>query len=167
MHAKIAAGDTIDAHWDRNKTISELYRDPATHRWQHAHGPLTAYMAACNGPCDKVDVNDGAKRWFKIADTPLPKGKLASDPLAWEQTNLCDGLPWTVTIPKRLKPGFYLIRHEVIAIHIVPTQFYPECAQLEVTGDGKDLPAASDLVAFPGAYDPAGGYFLNIWLDIS
>lgn len=50
------------------------------------------------------------------------------------------------------------MRHELIALHGAGTypgaQFYPVCAQVEVTGNGNALPADSDLVAFPGAYKP-------------
>jgi hypothetical protein len=55
----------------------------------------------------------------------------------------------------------YLIRAEMIALHegdasylVNPTrgaQFYPDCVQIEVTGDGSvELPEG---VSFPGAYD--------------
>lgn len=60
------------------------------------------------------------------------------------------------TIPECIEPGFYLVRHEIIALHSAyeypGAQFYPGCHQLEVTGSGTTAP--SDLVAFPGAYSP-------------
>lgn len=60
------------------------------------------------------------------------------------------------TIPACLRPGFYLVRHEIIALHSAynegGVQFYPGCHQLEVTGDGSTVPTAG-LVSFPGAYD--------------
>ena len=58
------------------------------------------------------------------------------------------------TIPECLAPGYYLVRHEIIALHAAweypGAQFYPGCHQLEITGSGSTKP--SDLVAFPGAY---------------
>ena len=58
------------------------------------------------------------------------------------------------TIPECLAPGYYLVRHEIIALHAAweypGAQFYPGCHQLEITGSGSTTP--SDLVAFPGAY---------------
>jgi hypothetical protein len=58
------------------------------------------------------------------------------------------------TIPSCLKPGYYLVRHELVALHSAYSypgaQFYPGCHQLEVTGSGSASP--SSLVAFPGAY---------------
>lgn len=58
------------------------------------------------------------------------------------------------TVPSCLKPGYYLVRHEIIALHSAyaypGAQFYPGCHQLKVTGSGSKTP--SGLVAFPGAY---------------
>lgn len=59
---------------------------------------------------------------------------------------------WNITIPN-LKPGNYLIRHETTNLE-ASLQFYPECAQLEVTGDGDSTPSEDYLVEFPGAYSP-------------
>jgi hypothetical protein len=61
---------------------------------------------------------------------------------------------YTYTIPSCLKNGYYLVRHEIIALHSAwqypGAQFYPGCHQLEVSGGGSTVP--SSLVAFPGAY---------------
>lgn len=59
------------------------------------------------------------------------------------------------TIPKCLAAGYYLVRHEVLALHSAykypGAQFYPGCHQLKVTGGGSTKPS-SGLVSFPGAY---------------
>lgn len=67
------------------------------------------------------------------------------------------------TIPSCIKPGYYLVRHETIALHSATgypgAQFYPGCHQLKVTGGGNTTP--SNLVSFPGAYassDPGVTY---------
>lgn len=50
-----------------------------------------------------------------------------------------------------LAPGNYLIRHELIALHQANApQFYPECAQIKVTGSGTAQPDASYKAAIPG-----------------
>lgn len=42
---------------------------------------------------------------------------------------------------------------QLLAIHTSnQPQFYPECAQLVVTGSGSAQPSGSSLVMFPGAY---------------
>lgn len=44
-----------------------------------------------------------------------------------------------------------MIRHELLAIHTSnQPQFYPECAQVTVTGGGSGSP--SPTVKFPGGY---------------
>jgi hypothetical protein len=58
------------------------------------------------------------------------------------------------TIPSCITPGYYLVRHEIIALHSAyaypGAQFYPGCHQLKVTGSGTTVPTG--LVGFPGAY---------------
>lgn len=59
----------------------------------------------------------------------------------------------TVTIPANLAPGNYLIRHEIFAFHTAnEPQWYPECAQLVVTGAGTQTPSTAYKVAIPGVY---------------
>lgn len=66
------------------------------------------------------------------------------------------GAPASVTIPSTIAPGNYLIRHEIIALHLATSkggaEFYPSCAQLRIGGNQKGAPAASELVSLPGAY---------------
>jgi hypothetical protein len=62
----------------------------------------------------------------------------------------------SVRIPANIAPGNYLIRHDIIALHLATSlngaEFYPGCAQLRVGGNGNGVPAARDLVRIPGAY---------------
>jgi hypothetical protein len=63
---------------------------------------------------------------------------------------------WNITIPKCLKPGPYVIRHETMAIQESTepggSQFYPQCSQVLVRdGLGTFEP---DLVALPGDIQP-------------
>ena len=83
---------------------------------------------------------------------------------------------WTFRLPPAIKPGRYLIRAELVALcvlwstvssqpRLVPNrpQFYPQCLDLLIGGDGADVPSDAELVSFPGAYavkDP------RLWLDI-
>ena len=76
------------------------------------------------------------------------------------------GASWTVTIPASLKPGEYLLRHEILGLHVAGTrmgaQFYPSCTTIKVGGSGtKSLPAG---VGLPGAYDPDDeGIIVQLW----
>jgi hypothetical protein len=73
---------------------------------------------------------------------------------------------YSYTIPLCLKPGYYLVRHEIIALHSAwgsnGAQFYPNCHQLNVIGSGDVVPM--DLVSLPGAYKPDDpGVLINVW----
>lgn len=91
--------------------------------------------------------------WVKIeqlAYNPAAEPPWASD-LLREQ-----GAKWSVTIPPDLAPGEYLLRHEILGLHVAGTpmgaQFYPSCTQIRVTeGGSTQLPEG---IALPGAYDP-------------
>jgi hypothetical protein len=76
-------------------------------------------------------------------------------------------LQWTSTIPASLAPGNYLIRHELLALHQAYTpQWYPECAQLVITGSGTASPSGSYLTSIPSyasATDP-GVYVSISWI---
>jgi cellulase len=65
----------------------------------------------------------------------------------------------TSTIPSDVKPGTYVVRHELISLHnalnddwvkkVSGAQFYPQCIKVKVTGDGTATPAGAK---FPGTY---------------
>lgn len=176
LHAPVRAGSKITArYWPPDCPVG--FNQPETpsvpgdaeppmqcagpsYSWVHSAGPMVAYLAACNGPCDAFEP-EGKKVWFKIYENGLvPEqdrvGMAISAVTTWSQHKIItqDGA-WDLTIPRSLKPGNYLVRHEIIMIGSSdPVQMYPHCAQLTVTGSGDKLPPAGShyLVAFPGAY---------------
>ncbi|OBZ67998.1 Polysaccharide monooxygenase Cel61a [Grifola frondosa] len=122
--------------------------------WPADHlGPVSVYMASCNGDCTNFDVS-GAK-WFKI-DAAGYTNKV------WASTNLiANNNSWTTTIPSQLAPGEYLMRNEIVALHDAGApQYYPSCSQVKVSGSGTQQPPTSDLVSIPGLYDN------TVWPDI-
>ncbi|KAJ8701810.1 hypothetical protein PTI98_000563 [Pleurotus ostreatus] len=134
LTTSVPAGTQIVAHWSQ---------------WTHAQGPVMVYMAKCPGSCTAA--NSATLDWFKIAETGLISGTLPSG--VWGTGQVMDTLSYTTSIPSSLAPGEYLIRHELLALHQANTpQFYPECAQLTVTGSGTKTPSGSYLVKFPGGY---------------
>ncbi|KAK3984085.1 glycoside hydrolase [Cladorrhinum sp. PSN332] len=169
LHAPIRAGGTITANFRHPNCPPDLVyptkpsvpgdqdppvpicMGPVEGFWFHTHGPLVVYMADCQGSCDEFDPA-GKSVWFKISETGLLPGYSVIDVDGWNQFPFTwEG--WNVTVPKKLKPGNYLVRHEIIYIENDPAQFYPYCAQVTVTGDGDKSPKEEELVAFPGAYD--------------
>ncbi|KAI0201152.1 carbohydrate-binding module family 1 protein [Astrocystis sublimbata] len=126
-YATVAAGDSISIQWDT---------------WPESHkGPMLDYLAACDGDCSSVDKL--ALEFFKIdeagiLDSSSAPGNWASDVL------IENGNTWLVQIPKNLKAGNYVLRHETIALHSAGqengAQNYPQCFNLEVTGSGTEVP---------------------------
>ncbi|KAG0645343.1 Cellulose-growth-specific [Hyphodiscus hymeniophilus] len=136
LTATVAAGSKITAYWNAP--------------WPHTIGPMVVWMAKCAGSC--LTYQPTGNVWFKIDQAGLESGTLASG--LWGSGQMVNqNSTWTSTIPKTLAPGNYLIRHETIALHTSNApQWYPECAQLVVTGSGTGVPGASYLAAIPGVY---------------
>ncbi|KAI0403777.1 glycoside hydrolase family 61 protein [Xylaria palmicola] len=142
LHAPAAAGSTVTLRW----TL-----------WPDSHvGPVITYMAKCPSTgCNNYMPGKNAV-WFKIAET----GRSGTSN-TWGATPLMTSgnAGAQYTIPACLAPGYYLVRHELVALHDAwaypGAQFYPGCHQLQVTGSGTTSPPASGLVAFPGAYKGA------------
>lgn len=111
------------------------------------------YIAQCaNDDCGtfKGDTGDIWVKIDQLAYNPSGTPPWASD-LLREQ-----GAKWSVVVPPSLAPGDYLLRHEILGLHVAGTrmgaQFYPSCTQIRVTeGGSTKLPSG---VALPGAYDP-------------
>ena len=62
----------------------------------------------------------------------------------------------TASLPSTLAAGKYLLRHEIIALHLATSlggaEFYPACAQIQVGGSETGGPTPDELVSIPGAY---------------
>ncbi|KAJ8514314.1 hypothetical protein ONZ45_g8128 [Pleurotus djamor] len=133
--ATVAAGSAITAFWNV---------------WPHDTGPMLTYLAKCPGTTC-TGVNSNTLKWFKIDEAGLLSGTIGSG--KWAAGKMIDqNNSWTSTIPSSVPSGSYLIRFETIALHSMPAQFYPECAQIDITGGGSREPTAAELVSFPGAY---------------
>ena len=127
------------------------------------------YLANCGSTtCDQFDSTTA--KWFKIGQIGLE-----SDEVTWYQQNLSmfqcifivsvciltnpypeNGHAANITLPSNIAPGNYIIRHEIIALHLANemggAEFYPSCSQLKISGTGTGVPASNELVSFPGAY---------------
>lgn len=123
-------------------------------------GPLTIHMSKAPG---NVQQYRGDGDWFKVHQMIIcrqPSNGYLQD------TDWCTWDLSTVefSIPRDTPPGQYLVRVEHIAIHGAQsgdTEFYFECAQIEVGGSGQGTPGP--LVKIPGLYDsndPALRFFI-------
>ncbi|KAF6810794.1 glycoside hydrolase family 61 protein [Colletotrichum sojae] len=121
LTASIQAGSNITANWKQ---------------WTHAQGPVMVWIGEKQG-------------WFKIDQMGLWGNNLNSE--NWGTAIVLKQLKWSSKIPRNLKPGNYLIRHELLALHQAHTpQFYAECAQIVVEGSGTAQPPSSVLKSIPG-----------------
>jgi hypothetical protein len=98
-------------------------------------------------------------RWEHLVPTGRQcVSNLSSSPTSTRHTqNACrsvNGGPITLTLPTNVAPGGYLVRQEIIALHLAQSQggaeFYPSCTQIMVGGSQTGTP--NQTVAFPGAY---------------
>ncbi|KAF2789143.1 lytic polysaccharide monooxygenase [Melanomma pulvis-pyrius CBS 109.77] len=121
--------------------------------WVHTVGPMIAWMADCGGDCKTFDA--AGAEWFKIGEKGLLDGTIEEG--MWFQRAFVNwdggGSLWPETVPSSLRPGKYLIRHEIISLHSAnKPQWYPECAHLEVKGNGTGFPGKEYMASIPGVY---------------
>lgn len=118
------------------------------------HGPALAYLSP-DPPSENSFVKIWHKGKYEQAEEEYGEGKWAITSEIKPRGGLMN-----VRIPAGLAPGPYLLRAELIALHEADArydenpmrgaQFYPNCVQLMVGGNGTvDLPEG---VSFPGAY---------------
>ena len=96
-------------------------------------------------------MNSNTLQWFKIDEAGLLSGTIG-DGYRASGKMIDQNSSWTTTIPASVPSGNYLIRFETIALHSLPAQLYPECAQIQITDGGNRAPTADELVSFPGGY---------------
>lgn len=151
------AGRVADARPGAALTFSWNGADMSN--WPHNTGPTLTYMASCGSvTCDKFDSTQA--KWFKIGE----EGRKGNG--NWVQEDIMRGAPARAQIPANLAPGNYLIRHEIIALHLAQNtggaEFYAACAQVKVTGNGNGRPNPSQTVSLPGDYsDTDAGIRVN------
>jgi hypothetical protein len=86
---------------------------------------IPRYIAKCVPNCANFKGNSG-NVWVKIDQVGF---NMNASP-QWGSDLLARlGAQWTVTVPPNLAPGEYLLRHEILGLHVAGTrmgaQFYP------------------------------------------
>jgi len=122
--------------------------------WVHTVGPMIAWMAHCPGD-DCFTADPSTLDWFKIGQKGLESGTIELGDWFQKTFSRWDGTPslWSETVPKGLRKGRYLVRHEIISLHSAnKPQFYPECANLDVSGEGEGYPEKKYMAKFPGVW---------------
>ncbi|CAE6473838.1 unnamed protein product, partial [Rhizoctonia solani] len=146
---EVPAGGQVGVRWGGDG-------GPDKKQWPHPEGPAIAYLASCNGKCSEFDPTNA--QFFKISQEGLDASKQpnqnGNDHLPWGQGMWAQNRiqyedSWNfVTIPKDIKAGEYLLRHELISLHAAHdrgqgAQYYPACIQIKVTGGGNSTPATT------------------------
>jgi len=129
----------------------ELFWTPIT---RMHHGPILAYLGNLPTPTTPPQQVKFFKIYEKGFDAALDKwaNQIASD----------NNDTYHVQIPSDIKPGTYVLRTELIALHgnfkelktnliREQIQVYNHCFNIEVIGNGSATPEG---VTFPGAYKP-------------
>ncbi|GLB34229.1 putative glycoside hydrolase family 61 [Lyophyllum shimeji] len=151
----IPAGATITFEWHQH--AQRTGEDPisAGHK-----GPVQVYIA--KAPSTAASFDGQGAVWTKIYSSGLVNP--STQQWATDVVN-ANGGKHSVTIPASLPAGEYLLRAEIIALHVASTypgaQFYIGCAQVKISSGGSANPPK---VALPGAYhgsDP--GITINIY----
>ncbi|KXX73561.1 Polysaccharide monooxygenase Cel61a [Madurella mycetomatis] len=111
--------------------------------WPESHvGPIMDYLAPCpSSGC--VDTDKTQLEFVKLAQQALKPD--ATPSTFWLEAWVVDDFrknsyKWVVNIPSDIKSGYYVLRHEIIALHSAwgenGAQAYPQCINLHVTDGG-------------------------------
>ncbi|KAI3620947.1 glycoside hydrolase family 61 protein [Moniliophthora roreri] len=176
---KLNAGDSFTWRWD-GATPELQNAGFGQNSWVHGQGTVADYIAECtNGDCRTFDASQAG--WSKLdlfgidmgtSITQKLRDGLASKPEPYRATQGEWGLAkliesdskWTTQVPSNLKPGQYLLRSELIALHnplkdgdsTSGPQLYAACAQVEVVNGGSaSLPGG---VKAGELYQPFGDF---------
>lgn len=117
---------------------------------------MLAYLAACpDAGCEKVDIKQPI--WFKIWEAGLLSGNLVDGEWAIKAVASNSLSQLKLPIPAFVKPGKYLLKHDMANLDGGRLQLFPNCVQLDISGKGASVPSVEKLVAFPDEYIKAAG----------
>lgn len=152
ISAPVKAGGNISLTWNEW---------PESH-----HGPVLNYLANCNGSCQTVDKT--ALKFFKINESGLLNDDIK--PGLWGTDLLIkNNFTWNLRMPDDIKPGNYVLRHEIIALHLAASldgaQLYPQCVNLVVGGSGTKSPNGTSGQVLYKEHDP--GILFDIYESLT
>ncbi|KAJ2663244.1 hypothetical protein IW148_002577 [Coemansia sp. RSA 1199] len=143
---EIKAGSTLTIEFHEEKD-----RGSRAIEGKH-YGPCIAYLS-------KMTIDGQPSGWFKIFE----QGYDPSSHKWCIDTLIANDGQLDITIPGDIEDGDYLLRGEIIALHLAEkkggAEFYNNCVQLTISGGTGT--AKPDLVEIPGVYaaDDPGIYF--------
>ncbi|KAJ9138431.1 Carbohydrate-binding module family 1 protein [Pleurostoma richardsiae] len=148
----VQAGDTVTAVWRHTLTSGADDVMDASHK-----GPTLAYLKKVDNALTDTGIGGG---WFKIQEDGYNGGDWGTSKV------ISNGGLHSITIPKCIPNGQYLLRAEMIALHAANSQagaqLYMECAQINITGGtGAASPTTYSIPGIYKATDP--GILINIY----
>ncbi|GAB1520025.1 hypothetical protein RhiTH_003098 [Rhizoctonia solani] len=153
--ANVPAGANITLEWHQHAQRTGEDAISGGHK-----GPVQVYIA--KAPSTAASFDGSGTVWTKIYSSGLISA--SSQTWATDVVN-SNGGKHSFILPKSIPSGDYLIRGEIIALHVAQSypgaQFYIGCAQISVVNGGS---ASPPKIALPGAYkgsDP--GITVNIY----
>ncbi|CCO26437.1 putative endo-beta-1,4-glucanase D OS=Aspergillus niger (strain CBS 513,88 / FGSC A1513) GN=eglD PE=3 SV=1 [Rhizoctonia solani AG-1 IB] len=153
--AGVPAGANITLEWHQH--AQRTGEDPISGGHK---GPVQVYIA--KAPSTAASFDGSGAVWTKVYSSGLISA--SSQTWATDIVN-ANGGKHSFILPKSIPSGDYLIRGEIIALHVAQSypgaQFYIGCAQISVVNGGS---ASPPKIALPGAYkgsDP--GITVNIY----
>ncbi|EIN11130.1 hypothetical protein PUNSTDRAFT_154782 [Punctularia strigosozonata HHB-11173 SS5] len=154
----IPAGSNITFEWHQHAQRTGEDAISGGHK-----GPVLVYIA--KAPSSAASFDGQGAVWTKIYQS----GLLDASTQQWATDVVnANGGKHSVVIPASLPAGEYLLRAEIIALHVAQSypgaQFYIGCAQVKITSGGT---ASPPTVALPGAYKPTDpGITVNIYNNL-
>ncbi|KAF5387878.1 hypothetical protein D9615_000831 [Tricholomella constricta] len=153
----IPAGATIQLEWHQHD--QRTGEDPISGGHK---GPVQVYIA--KAPSTAASFNGQGAVWTKIYSS----GLLNASTQQWATDVVNANRKHSVKIPSSLPAGEYLIRGEILALHVAQSypgaQFYIGCAQVKISSGGSANPPK---ISIPGTYkasDP--GITVNIYNNL-
>ncbi|KAF2799745.1 lytic polysaccharide monooxygenase [Melanomma pulvis-pyrius CBS 109.77] len=151
--ATIKAGDTVGfAAGEPRLTGTDVAR---------IYHPGFASAWLSKSPTDDLNLYTGDGDWFKILsvtgrteqslDFSAPENKKLYDQFKaiWGTFNVQS---WNFTVPKTTPPGKYLLRFEHIFPNPQDSQFYVNCAHVDIVNTNSNFGTPAPLVKIPGIY---------------
>lgn len=88
-------------------------------------------------------MDKSALAFFKIDEHGLLSPASSGNTGYWTLDSLvANDNSWAITIPQDLRPRAYVLRHEVVNLDTLKgkAQHFPQCINIEVTGNGAQVP---------------------------
>ncbi|KAI0065807.1 hypothetical protein BV25DRAFT_1596550 [Artomyces pyxidatus] len=154
----IPAGTNITFEWHQHAQRTGEDAISGGHK-----GAVQVYVA--KAPSTAASFNGQGAVWTKIYSSGLLNPSTSE--WATDVVNTNNG-KHSVVIPASLPAGEYLLRAEILALHVASSypgaQFYIGCAQAKITGGGS---ASPPKISLPGAYKPTDpGITVNIYNNL-